>query len=124
MDYTKITDLAERIRHHRTAISACAVGSRAVLYDYMSQLQTDCTDSMSHLALESEPDEAVGIGEVLFLQTIIVKLSDVPRNLHTAVSVTPEDPDSVLKFIQTTEENWREYLGAKIKFLNYLKSGD
>lgn len=122
MDYTKITDLAERTRHHQTAISACAVGSRSVLYDYLTQLQTDCNDSMSHLALEFKPDEAVGVGEVHFLPTVIVKLSDVPRNLHTTASVTPEDPESVLEFIQTTEENWREYLGAKIKFMNYLKS--
>ena len=79
---------------------------------------------MSQLVLESKPDGAVGIGEVLFLPIVTVMLSDVPRNLHTAVSVTPEDPDSVLKFIQITEENWREYVDAKIKFLNYLKSGD
>ena len=124
MDYTKINDLAERTRRHRTAISACAVGSRSVLYDYLSQLQSDCNDSMSQLVLESKPDGAVGIGEVLFLPIVTVMLSDVPRNLHTAVSVTPEDPDSVLKFIQITEENWREYVDAKIKFLNYLKSGD
>ena len=123
MDYTKINDLAERIRHHRTAISACAVGSRAVLHDYLTQLQNDCNDSMSHLAIESKPDEAVGIGEVHFLPTVIVKLSDVPRNLHTTVSVTPEEPEAVLKFIQETDENWREYLDAKVKFMNYLKSG-
>lgn len=124
MDYTKISDLAQRSRHHRTAISACAVGSRAVLYDYLSQLQNDCNDSMSHLALESKPEEAVGIGEVHFLPMVIVKLSDVPRDLHTTASVAPEDPESVLQFIQTTEENWREYLDAKIKFMNYLKSED
>ena len=122
MDYTKITDLAERTRHHQTAISACAVGSRSVLYDYLTQLQTDCNDSMSHLALESKPDEEVGIGEVFFLPLVLVRLSDVPRNLHITDSVAPENPESVLKFFQATEENWREYLDAKIKFLKYLKS--
>ena len=112
MDYTKINDLAERTCHHRTAISACAVGSRCVLYDYLTQLQNDCNDSMSYLALESKPDEAVGIGEVQFLSTVIVKLSDVPRNLHTTVSVAPEDPESVLKFIRITEDKPSMLIGS------------
>ena len=124
MDYTKINELVERTRHHRTAISACAVGSRAVLYDYLTQLQNDCNDSMSHLAVESKPDEAVGIGEVHFLPVITIMLSDVPRNLHTTASVSPEDSESVLQFIQSTEKDWREYLDAKKKFLDYLKSAD